>query len=96
MKSDEHGQLLRPILTTYYKDVEATKVLKTTHSKWAVNAVPNCVKHMQLAKDPNSVAFGAALAEVSDLRNGKLHAVIHNDVAGEMRIVFQRKVKEGM
>jgi hypothetical protein len=37
----------RHIITTYYADKQARQVLKVTRSRYANNAVPNCVKHMQ-------------------------------------------------
>jgi hypothetical protein len=83
-------EMARPIQTVYYADTRAQQVLKIVRSKWANNAVPNTVKHLQLN------AYGAQLAEVSDLRDSALHAVIRHSVAGEIKILFKRDVHEGM
>lgn len=80
----------RPIVTTYYKDLEATKVVKTNRAAHANSAVLRCVDHMQLNH------YKARLCEVYDERDSKLHAVVVRELAGEIHIAYKRPVKEGM
>jgi hypothetical protein len=80
----------RPIQTVYYEDIRGRHPVKITRSRWALNAVPNCVKRMQLNE------YGATLAEVYDTETGELHAVIRHTMDREIKILFQREVKEGM
>jgi hypothetical protein len=77
----------RPIHTFYYRD---NKVVRVTASRWANNAVPRCIWHMQLND------YGATSAEVVDSITGDLHAVIHHNVVGKIHIIFKREVKGGM
>jgi hypothetical protein len=80
----------RHIATTFYEDKHGRKVIKVTRSRYANNAVPNAVRHMQANE------YFAVLCEVHDLRTGELHAVITHSVAAEIRILFKRPVREGM
>ena len=80
----------RHIATTYYEDKHGRKPIKITRSRYANNAVPNAIKHMQTNE------YAAVLCEVHDLRTGELHAVITHSVAAEIRILFKRPVHEGM
>ena len=76
-----------PIQTVYYRGKEP---VRTNHAGSAFNAVPNCVSHMQVNN------YEATVAEVFDLRDGTLHAVITRNVEGVIRIVFKREVQEGV
>jgi hypothetical protein len=78
------------IQTTYYAEKSARTVVKITRGRYANNAVPNTIKHMQTNN------YAAALAEIVDLRTGELHAVITHSVAAEIKILFKRIVREGM
>lgn len=76
----------RPIQTIYYRD---KKLIRVNSSKYASNAVPLCVDHMQHND------YGATVAEVFDSITGELHAVVTHTVIGEIGIVFKRDVKRG-
>lgn len=77
----------RNVRTTYYADVKAREVVRTTHAKYADNAVPNAIKHMQTNQ------YGALLAEVYNETEGCiLHAVIKRDIGKhEIRIIYKRE-----
>ena len=75
----------RTIQTTYYHN---KRVVKNTNSATAYNAVPNCIRHMQVNE------YQATLAEVYDTENGVLHAVITRSVKGTITIVFKREVQK--
>lgn len=76
----------RSIRTIYY---QGKRIVKITRSRYAFTAVPRCISHMQVNE------YSATLAEVFDLTNGDLHAVIRRYMSGEIRIIFKREVKEG-
>lgn len=79
----------RLIRSDYYIDRKAKKLVATTRSKWAVNAVPRAIFHMQTNE------YGANLCEVYDLDNGDVHAVIvsHLDHGNrKIEIAFKREV----
>ena len=64
------------------------KLLKTTRSLYANNAVPNCVNHMQFNH------YEASVAEVYDENTGDVHAVITRNIHGKMVIVLKREIRE--
>jgi len=76
-----------PIKTVFYFE---KKAVRANHARWANNAVPNAVKHMQLNE------YAATHCEVYDTVSGDLHAVIKRSVNGDIHILFKREVKEGM
>lgn len=84
-KKQEHFGL--PIKTVYYRGKET---VRTTRAGSAFRAVPHCIEHMQVNH------YEASVAEVYDLRDGTLHAVVKRNVQGNLTIVFQREVKEGV
>lgn len=78
----------RPIQTVYY---QGGTVVKITRSKWANNAVPAAVKHMQLRN------YDATICEVYDSFTGELHAVLKMPIGkNKLEVLFKRDVKEGM
>ena len=77
----------RTIQTVYYLGKNPVKITRSTYS---FSAVPRCIAHMQINQ------YGANIAEVFDLHDGKLHAVIRRLISGEIRIIFKREVKEGV
>lgn len=78
----------RPIRTVFYQHKD---VVRVNHAKWANNAVPNAVGHMQLNQ------YDATHCEVFDSASGELHAVIRRKIGGEViEILFKREVQEGM
>jgi hypothetical protein len=81
----------RKIVTLFYADMRRRKIVRTIASRWANNAVKNCVGHMQLN------THGAALAEVYDGGTGELHAIVkfHMGV-GKIEILYQRAVHKDM
>lgn len=82
---------LRPIVTTYYADMKAKKLVRTTQAKWSNNAVLHAVNHMQLNH------YEASVCEVYDAQSGTLHAVIvRRPTRDKIEIVFKREVKENM
>jgi hypothetical protein len=80
----------RPIVSRYYENIRATRIVKTTRSLHANSAVINATNHMQLNH------YGARLVEVYDERDGKPHASIVLHANGNLEIIFKREVKEGM
>lgn len=75
------------IRTLYYRGKE---LVKQTHSRYASNAVPNAVGHMQLRH------YDATACEVFDVATGELHAVLRLKIASDaLEILFKREVKEG-
>jgi hypothetical protein len=88
MGSKRKDRNLRSIRTVYY---QRNLVVKTTASKFANNAVPNCIRHMQLNE------YDATHVEVYDEDSGVLHAVIKRSIkTGDIVILFKREVEEGM
>lgn len=79
------SESMRPIFTVYYS---GTKAVKINRSKYANKAVPRCVEHMQFN------TYGADVAEVYDAFTGESHATLRRSVDGNIRIIFQREVKE--
>jgi hypothetical protein len=79
----------RPIVTTYYEDFKANKMVKITRSLHANSACMNCFNHMQLDH------YKALVAEVYDERTGSLHAVFRHKINGGIETIFKREVKEG-
>jgi hypothetical protein len=79
----------RPIITTYYEDFQAKKLVKKTYSVHANTASKNCFHHMQMNH------YGAVIAEIFDGRTGTLHDVIKRKINGEVRSIPQREIKEG-
>lgn len=77
----------RSIKTTYY---HGKKLVRVNRAKFANNAVPLCVHHMQVNE------YDATTAEVYDDSDGTLHAVIKRSIKGDIHIVFKREVKEWM
>ena len=77
----------RPIRTVFYR---GRTVVRTTHSRWANNAVPRAVGHLQLRQ------YDATHCEVFDSATGELHAVLKVNLKGVIFVLFKREVKEGM
>lgn len=77
----------RNVRTTFYSDLKGKNVVRSTHAKYADNAVPNAIKHMQANH------YDAVLAEVYDETGGcVLHAVIKRDIGKhEIRIIYKRE-----
>lgn len=76
----------RNIQTTYYF---GKKLVRHNSAKHTNNAVLHCVEHMQLNH------YEATTAEVFDLENGELHAVVKRSMKNkDISIVFKREVKE--
>lgn len=78
----------RRIQTVYYI---GNKLVKRNLAKYATTAVTACVKHMQL----NS--YEATHAEVYDIDDGELHAVIKAALVKgkhEIHILFKREIQE--
>ncbi len=76
----------RTVISVYY---QGKTVVKKTYAKYANNAVPNSVKHLQLG------AYDATHVEVYDEASGVLHAVVKRFIgSNEIRVLFKREVKE--
>jgi hypothetical protein len=78
-----------PIKTVYYGDRRAKQIVRINHALTAFKAVPLVVMHMQTND------YEAVLAEVFDLSNGDLHAIISRKINGELLTVFKREVHKG-
>ena len=78
----------RKIETRYYN--RKREVIQINRAIYARTAVLRAVDHMQLDD------YGAHVAEVFDIENGALHAVLVTDVKRQMRIIFKRDPKIGM
>ena len=76
----------RTIQTTYFGNRNV--VLKVNKASYANSAVLRAVDHMQMND------YGARVAEVFDDETSELHAVITNNVKGEIRIIYKRDVTE--
>lgn len=57
----------RPIRTDYYR---GNQIVKSTHARWANNAVGNAVKHMR------KQTYDSTHCETYDTVTGELHSVI--------------------
>lgn len=77
----------RNIQTTYYARGHK-RVVKINKAIHANSAVLRCVDHMQQRH-----YIEAAVAEVFDLKDGALHAVITSNLEGRITIVFKREVQ---
>lgn len=66
-----------------------SQVEKINRAKYAFNAVPNAIAHMQ------TNAYSARLCEIYDERDGTLHAIIKRGIKGDITILFKRTVKQG-
>lgn len=76
----------RPIRTDYYR---RSKLVKSTHSTWANNAVGNAVKHMR------SQRYDSSHCEVYDQTTGELHAVLRYFMGkNRTEIVYKQKSTE--
>jgi hypothetical protein len=82
----------RNILTTYYEDVKATKMVGTAKGVWPANACANALKNMRRNK------YGAMLAEVYDTATGKLYAVLRFKIVSngkhKIETLFDDEYKE--
>ena len=78
-----------PIKTVYYADRRAKEIVRINHAGTAFRAVPLVVEHMQ-GND-----YEAVLAEVFDLSNGDLHAIISRKIDGTLMTVFKREPVRG-
>ena len=87
-RTSQYSASDRVIQSVYYKDLEATQIIKQNMSRYAATAVPNAIKHMQ------NNHYGAMLVEVHDLITGEVYAVIRSTVDG-YRIIYNYMVKEG-
>lgn len=76
----------RPIRTDYYLN---HKLIYSTHSVWAVNAVANAAKHLRSQRYPSTHC------EVYDTVNGTLHGVVKYVIGkNEIKILFEREVSK--
>jgi len=86
--NDETTRML-PIKTVYYGDRRAKAIVRINHALTAFKAVPLVIMHMQTND------YEAVLAEVFDLSNGDLHAIISRKMDGTLMTVFKREVHKG-
>lgn len=86
--NDETTRTL-PIKTVYYADRRAKAIVRINHALTAFKAVPLVIMHMQTND------YEAVLAEVFDLSNGDLHAIISRTMDGKLMTVFKREVVRG-
>lgn len=73
-----------PIKSIFYSQ-GGKKVLKKISSSIPLNACGQALKHMR--RD----TYKAAVVEVYDMRDGKLHSVMKRHIDGSLHTVFQRK-----
>lgn len=86
MAKKEEPQRRLPVRTDFYRGTNS-KLVRKIHSGAPINAIANCTKHMRR----NS--YEADAAEVYDLRNGKLYAVMRRSVDGNVRTVWEAEYK---
>lgn len=76
----------RNIRTDYY---QGNRVVKSTHARWANNAVGNAVKHMR------KQTYDSTHCETYDTVTGQLHCVIRYYRRKQtIEIIFKHKVQE--
>ena len=76
----------RPIVCQY---LNGHKETKRTRARYASNAVPTAVMHMQFDD------YDALVCQIWDETNGELHAVIKRTVKGSISILFKRQSIKG-
>lgn len=86
---DDETHRMLPIKTVYYGDRRAKEIVRINHAGTAFRAVPLVIEHMQ-GND-----YEAVLAEVFDLSNGDLHAIISRKMDGTLMTVFKREAVRG-
>ena len=75
-----------PIQTVYtFED----KLKRKNRAGAPLRATELCMRHMRRND------YGADVAEVWDLRNGKLYSVMTRSAAGEFKTVFEAPLKKG-
>ena len=77
-----------PVRTVFYADHNARNYIRKIASGRPRKAVQYAVWHMR------KNAFGEMLAEVYGTDNGKLYAVVKNDVHGNTHILYEAKLKK--
>jgi hypothetical protein len=73
-----------PVRTVFYRGRDYIRKIAAGNP---INAVGNAVKHMRRN------TYEATVAEVYGTDNGKLYAVIQNDVHGNTHILYQAKLR---
>lgn len=79
----------RPIRTDFFATQTRRKLLRVNRARYAFNAVPNAITHMQINE------YDAQLCEVYDERTGKLFAQIKRGVNGALHIAYMCTPKRG-
>jgi bifunctional N-acetylglucosamine-1-phosphate-uridyltransferase/glucosamine-1-phosphate-acetyltransferase GlmU-like protein len=77
-----------PIRTVYFADKNGTSATKTTRAGKPLRAMQHCLKHMRRND------YSAVVAEVTDLRDGKLYGVMFRSVDGQVTPIFEHKPKK--
>lgn len=75
-----------PVRTVFYADHRAREHVRTIAAGKPLRATMNAVGHMRKNR------YGALLAEVYGEHNGKLYAVVKNDLHGNTHILYQAKL----
>ena len=83
---------MRNIRCVYYEDLNARRIAKTTAGVHPRTVIMHAVDHLQMNH------YDALLAEVYDITNGVLHAVLKRSLDPnkhrKIEILYKRKVKE--
>jgi hypothetical protein len=83
------NETTRPVLTTYYEDLKAKKVVRRNRSSAPLRAMELCLRHMRRNN------YDARLAEVYDETTGKLYGVMKRTADGQVHPVFEEPLKKG-